>query len=156
MNEELNLNLFHTAGQNERARISILCRRLGLEYISMPSSCKYDALVSDGNETVAIIESKVRQFKHDKFDSTLIEKKKYDDLLNRYFQNECHKVLYVEFYSDQVARIFSLGKIQEPKWSKKDLNNTTMGSNDFYSKEVGYLDYELGKTIWLGGIDLDL
>lgn len=136
------MNYFNAAGDRERILLRLLSEKFQMDaFIPMPESCRFDALASKSDK-VAILEAKVRQLRHDKWDSTLIEKAKYSDLLNRLYKDECHKALYVEFYIDGFARVYNLAKIDEPKWIRQSLNKTTMGDNETIDKLVGYIDYE--------------
>jgi hypothetical protein len=120
----INSNKFNEAGELEREFIIKIAKILNVEYTLTNSSCAYDAVfVKDG--ITSMVESKVRYFHSGTFESAMIEKEKYDNLLKLQKQNGATKVLYIFFFNDNKALIFNLNNIT-PVWEEKELNKNTV------------------------------
>ena len=115
----MSTNPFQDAGNIERCHLRRLATALNCNCIVMPSNCSYDALF-EKDEIVMCIESKVRHFASDKYDSAMLEQDKYDKLMGLLAKFNCHKVMYVFFFTDGKALMFNLKKIT-PKWEEKNL-----------------------------------
>lgn len=134
-----NVNKFVEASQKERIMLRKLALRLGATMISAPHNCQYDA-VYERNDTVSIVESKIRTFDSDKYNTVLIERGKYTSLMQNFWDKRCDKVLYICFYTDGFAYVFNLAKMNEPFWQDERHVKTTMGNNKKVDKVVGYLN----------------
>lgn len=131
---------FQAAGEIERQQLERLCWQIGAEtWFAMGSKSPFDMLVKHKGQIV-LVEAKVRAFAHDKFDSVMIEKKKYDGLFHLMDRNLADKVWYANFYRDEVALVFNLSTIAEPSWSVQSLIKNTMNHDEYINKTVGYLD----------------
>lgn len=128
---------FAAASQIERVLGKQLADLLGCNFIGAPEKCHYDAVFAKDN-VVSVVEFKVRTFAHNKYDSGMIEKPKYENLLAKIDNNMCHKSLYIMFYSDGYAAIWNLSKIT-PHWFKEDFVKTTMGDRSKKTKTVANL-----------------
>ena len=128
---------FQEASEKERILIRQLADLLGVQFIPAPEKCRYDA-VFERDGVVSIVEAKVRSFPHDRYETALLEKAKFDGLISYLDGNMCHKALYVSFYTDDVALVWNLQKI-EPKWTNGEFVKTTMGNRSKKEKIVAYL-----------------
>lgn len=140
-------NKFSKASDIERALAKKLATQLGCEFVGTPYKCGYDAVFAkDG--LVSVVECKVRTFESTRYDTSIIEKKKYDDLMTYLDGRLCQKILYVMFFSDNTALIWNLSNV-DPKWTNADFVKTTMGDRSKVDKRVAYLDNETAIKIEL-------
>jgi len=87
------------------------------------------------------IELKCRN-KH--YDNLIIEKAKYDRLLERSAKNDTLPVYICQTPTGVFG--FNLGKLTEPQWEVRGMPKTSHFSNrQFVDKEVGYLHIDDGK-----------
>lgn len=137
---------FDAAGHVERTQLKKLADKLGVDQCVMaPKKCPYDA-VFEKDGVVSVIEAKVRSLYSDAFEDLMIEKPKFDSLINILKTNMAHKILYVNFFKDGYAIVHNLAKMT-PTFVKQELVKQTMGDHRTISKEVAYLPVSLGMKI---------
>lgn len=140
-------NKFSNASDIERALAKKLATQLGCEFVGTPYKCGYDAVFAkDG--LVSVVECKVRTFESDRYDTSIIEKKKYDDLMTYLDGRLCQKILYVMFFTDDVAIVWNLEKT-DVNWTTDPFVKTTMGDRSKVDKLVSYLPNDKGTKIQL-------
>lgn len=119
---------------------------IDIEYTDYLSQIKHDAtctLIQEEGEASVIIEAKTRTKLSTAFPDWLIEKDKYDYLINQNYDY----ILYINFFEDATI-IFDLKTIQEPKWVMRTLqqDDTSNGENTI-EKEIAYLPTTQGQII---------
>ncbi len=136
---------FKIAGDTERTMLGRLANTLGCKYIITPSKCPYDSLFEKKGVT-AMVESKVRSFDSEKYDTAMIERHKYESLMELLRKHHSNKAWYVFFFNDNKALIFNLKNIS-PVWESRNLKRNTVISSLYVEKEVYYIPYGLGKIV---------
>lgn len=137
---------FEQAGAVERDLAKKLAKILDCQFVPAPQLCNYDC-VFEKNGIISIVECKVRTFEHDRYDTCLIERPKHEKLLSFLYNNQCHKVLYIMFYSNNVALVWNLANHQEPMWHEGEFVKTTMGDRTGKQKTVAYLNVKDARMI---------
>lgn len=108
---------------------------------------KWDAVIMSGN-SICLAESKIRFYNISTFNGWIIEKNKYDFLIEQY---QKHKAipLYINFHNDGI-QIWDLSKIMEPIWSEQQLpKNSQDEDEEIEIKIVGELDSKLSEHIFI-------
>lgn len=136
-NPNPNAGKFAAASAQERVLGKQLADMLGCTFIGAPEKCHYDAVFAK-DDVVSVVEFKVRTFPHNRYDSGMIEKDKFNNLLAKLDGNMCHRALYVMFFSDGIALVWNLSKVS-PNWFKEDFVKTTMGDRSKKTKTVANL-----------------
>lgn len=142
-----NSNKFTNASGVERDLAKKLADQLGCQFVSAPHKCGYDA-VFEKDGMISVVECKVRTFPHNQYDTSIIEKKKFDNLMTYVDGKLVTKILYIMFFSDDVALVWNLSNV-DAKWTNDDFVKTTMGDRSKVSKEVAYLSNESATKIIL-------
>lgn len=144
MNNIACTNFFQRASIIERDYLSALAMKLKIDsYYPQPNLSPFDCIFIKGEITSAI-ESKVRNYYADDFDTTLIEKGKYDSLMKILQGKLVSRVLYVEFFQkDKMCLIYNLSKIPELEWKSEDFVKNTVVDRGKISKIVGYVPKSL-------------
>lgn len=138
-------NPFEKAGDIERCMLGRLADRLGCKFITLPSKCPYDSLFEKEGIT-AMVESKVRSCSSDRYDSAMLEKHKYESLMNLLSKHHSNKAWYVFFFNDNKAIIFNLKNIN-PVWETKSLMKNTVVNKGYVEKEICYIPFDQGKMM---------
>jgi len=118
-----------------------------IKFSQEDSYAKWDAVIMSGNNK-CLIESKVRSYNISTFNGWIIEKNKYDFLIEQY---QKHKAipLYINFHNDGI-QIWDLSKIKEPIWGKQQLpKNSQDEDEEIKTKIVGELDGKLSEHIFI-------
>ena len=139
---------FQQFSAQERTYLSRLAEKLRVQFTpsSAQGRCPYDGVfVKSESEcvSVSVVEAKVRQMSVGTYDEYVIEKQKYEKLMDLHAAGRCQKVLYVNFFRDDngpdVCLIWSLHKLDEPTWTEMSMNAQTAVSNRKKKKTVGLL-----------------
>ena len=108
---------------------------------------KWDAVIISGNNK-CLIESKVRSYNISTFNGWIIEKNKYDFLIEQYQKHKAIPI-YINFHNDGI-QIWDLSKIVEPIWSEQQLpKNSQDEDEEIKIKIVGELDSNLSEHIFI-------
>lgn len=97
----------------------------------------------------SVLEIKNRDIPSDKYDEVLIEKKKYNTLLQKKETYKTEKALFINIFRDKYI-IWDISSIKEPKWHKvKCTAHTADGTytRGEKEKEVGFLKKE--DALWI-------
>jgi hypothetical protein len=139
---------FEKASTTERGQLDMLAYYLGCCFVPTPTRkmCCIDGFFYKNGKTYAV-EAKVRTCRYDRYDSILLEKQKYRNMMNTIIDNDlADEMLYVQFFKDGIVVIFNLNT-GDWKWQYEMHNKTSVVDNGKVMKEVGYLPYSQCKII---------
>lgn len=108
---------------------------------------KWDAVIMSGNN-ICLVESKVRFYNISAFNDWIIEKNKYDFLIQ---ESKKYNIipLYINFHIDGI-QVWDLSKIAEPVWSEQQLpKNSQDKDEEIKIKIVGELNSNLSEHIFI-------
>lgn len=102
--------------------------------------CHWD-LSYTGKSTVANVEIKYRiDYPSTAFDSVILQKDKYDWMMEEYQKDPAHIPLYWTLWNDDVSWIVDIVKLN-PKWEWKALPKNNEGDKTTW-KQVTYINFE--------------
>lgn len=148
-------NKFNDAGAIERKKLSELASKIDINcMVMMPEFCVFDAISNRGDKVIAF-EAKCRNAKSDRYDDLVLEKDKYDSLMDVLSDHIADMVFYVNFFTDGAAYLWNIRKIQALLkdgaiiWRQEPFVKTTMGNEQKVMKIVCYLPKSEAKYIQL-------
>lgn len=111
------------------------------------SYSKWDAVIMSGN-SICLVETKFRTYDLSSFNEWIIQKDKYDFLIEQSKNNNAIP-LYINFFKDGIL-IWNLFDIKEPKWIQGDLPKNSQDIEEkLVSKTIGYLNTNLSERIFI-------
>jgi hypothetical protein len=134
----------------ERILLQRLINLKNLELIKFSednSYDKWDAVIMSGN-SICLVESKVRFYNISTFNDWIIEKNKYDFLIQ---ESKKYNIIpmYINFHIDGI-QIWNLNSIKEPIWTEQQLPKNSQDKNEeIKTKIVGELDGKLSEHIFI-------
>lgn len=131
----------------QRIMLDKLAKKLGMNYLPVSNKNKICGYLLGKNKIIPV-EAKIREFSSNKFESTLFELKKVNDLSGFLKRNQFTTFYYVEFFNDKSCIVFDLPSLPF-EWGTLECNSVTTDSSKKKLKQVAMVSYNHGTNIFL-------